>query len=249
MSLVIGHRGAKGHYRENSLRSIRIAKELGCHIIEIDVRRSIDGIFFLQHDEKVEFLDLKTGNSFETRIEDEEYVNIIKWGYEQMLFAVMHITDKCNVYLDLKIGKKEENDLEYMKKYADELIKMLEDFENIGEKIYIASFNKILMGYLSTRYFDKKYVYGLILEENEELNDSDIFNEYYYFYGLNYRSDNLRKITLKIEKGGKYAFLYTINIVEEMKNLKERNIIYHGLISDFPDRVKLFYESLRYDFE
>jgi glycerophosphoryl diester phosphodiesterase len=224
MSLVIGHRGAKGHYRENSLRSIRIAKELGCHIIEIDVRRSADGIFFLQHDEKVEFLDWKTGNTYETRIEDEEYSNITKGGYEQMLFAVMHITDKCNVYLDLKIGEKEENDREYIKKYADELIKTLEDFENIGEKIYMASFNKILMEY------------------NEDLNDSDIFNEYYYFYGLNYKTDNLDQVSKKIEKAGKYVFLYTINIVEEMKNLKGRGVVYHGLISDFPDRVKLFYD-------
>lgn len=242
MSLVIGHRGAKGHYRENSLRSIRIAKELGCHIIEIDVRRSADGIFFLQHDEKVEFLDWKTGNTYETRIEDEEYSNITKGGYEQMLFAVMHITDKCNVYLDLKIGEKEENDREYIKKYADELIKTLEDFENIGEKIYMASFNKILMEYLSRKYYDKKYVYGLILEENEDLNDSDIFNEYYYFYGLNYKTDNLDQVSKKIEKAGKYVFLYTINIVEEMKNLKGRGVVYHGLISDFPDRVKLFYD-------
>ena len=45
MYLTIGHRG-QGHYRENSLRAIRIAKEFKSEIIEIDVRRSKDGYFF-----------------------------------------------------------------------------------------------------------------------------------------------------------------------------------------------------------
>ena len=47
--LCIGHRGARGHEPENTLRSVRRALELGAHGIEIDVRMA-DGEIVVIHD-------------------------------------------------------------------------------------------------------------------------------------------------------------------------------------------------------
>lgn len=240
MYLTIGHRGAKGHYRENSLRSIRIAKEFGCEIIEIDVRRSKDGHFFLQHDEEVKMFDFTTGEVQITRIEDENFERIRQSGIEQLLPAIMHITDKANVYLDLKI-----EDNENVKRYADDLIENLKEFEEIGHKFFLASFNKKLMDYLSKKYYDKKYLYGLILDENEELTKKEIQSQFYYFYVFNYNSKNLKEFAKQICKENKFVFLYTLNIIEEMRGLENRGIKFHGIVSDFPDRVKLFCKSFR----
>lgn len=51
--LCIGHRGARGHEPENTLRSIRRALELGANAIEIDVW-SVDGELVVIHDSRLD---------------------------------------------------------------------------------------------------------------------------------------------------------------------------------------------------
>ncbi len=48
--LVIAHRGASGHARENTLEAIRLAREMGADGIEIDVHGCLDGGFLVRHD-------------------------------------------------------------------------------------------------------------------------------------------------------------------------------------------------------
>ncbi|MBB5353202.1 glycerophosphoryl diester phosphodiesterase [Haloferula luteola] len=52
--LVIAHRGDWRNAPENSVAAIEGAIELGCHGVEIDLRRSKDGHFVLMHDETVD---------------------------------------------------------------------------------------------------------------------------------------------------------------------------------------------------
>lgn len=48
--MVIAHRGASGHALENTLPAFRIAAEMGCHGIELDVHVTSDGQFVVHHD-------------------------------------------------------------------------------------------------------------------------------------------------------------------------------------------------------
>jgi glycerophosphoryl diester phosphodiesterase len=50
---VVGHRGAATQAPENTLPSIRKAKELGCRWVELDVKLSRDGVPILMHDERL----------------------------------------------------------------------------------------------------------------------------------------------------------------------------------------------------
>jgi glycerophosphoryl diester phosphodiesterase len=51
---VIGHRGAAAAAPENTLASLRKAKELGAEWVEFDVKLSGDGVAILMHDERLE---------------------------------------------------------------------------------------------------------------------------------------------------------------------------------------------------
>lgn len=48
--LVIAHRGASGTRRENTVEAFRHARVLGADWVELDVRRSADGVLVVHHD-------------------------------------------------------------------------------------------------------------------------------------------------------------------------------------------------------
>ena len=51
--LRIGHRGAAGHAPENTLTAIRKGIALGVNFVEVDVRRTADGVLVVLHDATV----------------------------------------------------------------------------------------------------------------------------------------------------------------------------------------------------
>jgi glycerophosphoryl diester phosphodiesterase len=48
--LVIAHRGASVRERENTVRAFEVASELGADWVELDVRRTADGVIVVHHD-------------------------------------------------------------------------------------------------------------------------------------------------------------------------------------------------------
>ncbi|SEH89480.1 glycerophosphoryl diester phosphodiesterase [Rhizobium tibeticum] len=50
----IGHRGASGHVRENTLAAFRLAAELGAEMWELDTQITKDGVVVVSHDDHLE---------------------------------------------------------------------------------------------------------------------------------------------------------------------------------------------------
>ena len=53
----IGHRGAPGVFPANTMRGFQHALELGCTMVECDVRQAADGVLVLAHDPHVQAVD------------------------------------------------------------------------------------------------------------------------------------------------------------------------------------------------
>ena len=47
---VIAHRGAREAARENTLPAFRLAREFGAEWVELDARRTADGVVVVHHD-------------------------------------------------------------------------------------------------------------------------------------------------------------------------------------------------------
>jgi glycerophosphoryl diester phosphodiesterase len=58
VTTVFAHRGAHLNVRENTLDSFREARELGVAGVELDVRRTSDGVMVVHHDPVVEFMTI-----------------------------------------------------------------------------------------------------------------------------------------------------------------------------------------------
>lgn len=50
---VIGHRGASGRFPENTVAAFRAARSLGADWVELDVRRTADGVLAVHHDDRL----------------------------------------------------------------------------------------------------------------------------------------------------------------------------------------------------
>lgn len=66
--MVVAHRGAHNDIPENSLASIDRAVEEGAHIVELDVRKTKDGVFVIMHDQTLDRTTTGTG-----KVEDYTY--------------------------------------------------------------------------------------------------------------------------------------------------------------------------------
>lgn len=51
LPFCIGHRGASGHERENTLAAFRRASELGAEMWELDTQMTLDGVVVVSHDD------------------------------------------------------------------------------------------------------------------------------------------------------------------------------------------------------
>ncbi|KJF72807.1 glycerophosphodiester phosphodiesterase [Agrobacterium arsenijevicii] len=51
LPFCIGHRGASGHARENTLEAFRLASELGAEMWELDTQLTKDGVVVVSHDD------------------------------------------------------------------------------------------------------------------------------------------------------------------------------------------------------
>jgi glycerophosphoryl diester phosphodiesterase len=54
LPLCIGHRGASGHERENTVAAFRLAAELGAEMWELDTQLTRDGVVVVSHDDHLE---------------------------------------------------------------------------------------------------------------------------------------------------------------------------------------------------
>src|SRR5262249_33325887 len=54
LPFCIGHRGASGHVRENTLAAFRLASELGAEMWELDTQLTLDGVVVVSHDDHLQ---------------------------------------------------------------------------------------------------------------------------------------------------------------------------------------------------
>ncbi|MEC7173697.1 MAG: glycerophosphodiester phosphodiesterase family protein [Bacteroidota bacterium] len=227
VSLIIGHRGAKGHIAENTLPSIEKALELGVDGIEIDVFLCKSGELIVFHDKKLDRLTNTQGY-----IENLDYDSIkkirVKGKYKiPTLNQVIELIEG-NAFLNIELKgsgtagpthKLLTSFIEQKKWMANQFIissfnwEELEIFYKLNQKIPIA----ILTGsYPLDAINIAKRLKALAINPN-------------------FKTLNLKNVK-KIQKEGFKVFPYTIN---NMKDIEEMlNLEVDGIITDFPERVK-----------
>ncbi|WP_419212752.1 glycerophosphodiester phosphodiesterase [Maribacter sp. X9] len=224
--LVIGHRGAMGHERENTLASIQKAIDLGVDMIEIDVFKIKSGEIVVFHDDTVDRLTNGPGKIEEYNILDLKKL-IVDGGHQiPMLQDVLKLIDnRVALNIELK-GDATADRVNFIMNYY------IKDKNWSPENFLISSFKWDELREM--RKLNPNVAIAILTEENpldaipvaKELNAVAINP---YFKKLD------AEIATQLKDAGLKIYTWTVNEPEDISDMKEIGV--DGIITNYPERV------------
>lgn len=93
-TVILGHRGASAHAPDNTIAGFRLALEHGADGVELDVRRSADGILVLHHEPETPELGLLRNQPFADIRHIDPTIPTLDEAWEVLSDAVVNIEIK-----------------------------------------------------------------------------------------------------------------------------------------------------------
>ncbi len=222
---IIGHRGAIGHFPENTLESFEKAIALGCHGVELDVHLSADKIPMVIHDPTTDRTTSVKANVSELTADKLKTIPIEGNYLIPTLEDVFQLIDRrCFINVEIKEGAALFPTIELINRfvskgwqYTDFLISSF-DWEALSE---IRSRQpEIPLGVLTATDLD------LAINFAEFIN-AEAIHPYYHL---------LTKINCETMLGkGFKVYPWTVNEQSDILSIKNLNVT--GIITDFPERI------------
>ena len=224
---VYGHRGAKGHYAENTLGSIKKAIELGVDGIEIDVFRCATGELVVFHDQKIDSLTDGEGLIELLSLDSIKKLNVL--GVEKIP-TLSEVMDLVNAEVVLNIELKGSN----TSFLTHQLLKSyFESSSWTPNKVFISSFNWDELR--AFHQLNKEVKVAVLIEETDPINAIKIAKEINAF-AINSEHSLLNKENIsKIKSENLKVYAWTVNKSKDIKRMKTLGV--DGIISDYPERI------------
>lgn len=221
--IVIAHRGASAYAHENSLEAFEIAIEQGAQMVEFDVRKTVDKVLVLYHDEDYLGDEINTLTLW-------KFKEIFRGQTATLEEALKLCQGRVRMNVEIKESGYEEEILEMVLKYASVNDFVMTSF-NAPSLLKIKKLNEnVRIGYVLGRV--KSFLQGWLsdlLTANRkaiELADFIIVNHSRVEKGLTRNSFYKNKKIL----------VWTVNEQERAKKLLEEKNVY-GIITDNPDKI------------
>jgi len=245
--MVIGHRGACGYACQNTWESFKKAMEIGVDYLECDVRKSMDGVFYLSHDEIVKTIAGEKVKISQTPSKILKTVKLKKGGFLLTLEdLIKKILTEQKIQLDLKIKGAEFELIDFIRKnnllerciitshHASSLrlLKVLEPKLILGitfpRERFSTFFKTALSPILALIIILIKETYFLYLGWWCSYAKADFITVWYLL---------LSERTIKsAHKKGIGVFVFAVNRHRHIRKVMRWEV--DGIISDYPDRVK-----------
>jgi glycerophosphoryl diester phosphodiesterase len=219
--LRIGHRGAAGYSPENSLAALDKAIELGADLVEVDVRRTRDGVLVLFHDEQVDRTTDGHG-----KLEEFTLHNLRKLdtglGQPVPLLeeALKRIQGRIGVILELKVEGT-----------ATQACRVVESSGYSGPIMYASFLHRELMDVRRMQPSAETLVLAKDIGH-----DFRIFATHAQFTHVGLAVDCVTPgLVTALHAEGLKVFAFTANTSADIRRMKTCGV--DGIISNFPDRI------------
>jgi glycerophosphoryl diester phosphodiesterase len=234
---IIGHRGAKGHYPENTMLGFTKAVEMGADGIELDVHMSNDKKLVVMHDETLDrtttdrglikdwkifgLKNVKTGVKFRNM---SKYNHT--WHRERVpeLFEVLALFAKENTLLNVEL-KTDVYDYEGIEREVHHTVKT----RGMLDRVIFSSFNLDTLDRLKKHDPNVRisYLVNELPEDYEQMMETHDFEAYHL------RVDSALKNMEALKKNGIFFRIWTVNEREHMEQFIDAGV--RAIITDYPD--------------
>ena len=226
--LIIGHRGAKGYIAENTLASFQKALDLGVDMIELDVHRCASGEIVVIHDETIDRTTSGSGLVSEISLLQLKMVSIEVEHYMPTLAEVLDLINrKCVVNIELKGANTAKATLKIIDLYIGEKNWQSTDF-------IISSFDWLALE--DVHHKNPNIPIGVLTATDIDLsigfaNFCSAVAIHPYFHLLTH------DLVSKMKAENLKIYPWTVNEQEDIIFTQSFDV--DGIISDYPDRLKL----------
>ncbi|PKK40671.1 Glycerophosphoryl diester phosphodiesterase [Clostridiaceae bacterium JG1575] len=221
---VVGHRGGAGiGAPENCLPAVDVALKNGAAYVEVDVQRTLDGAYILNHDKNFARVANDPRTAQEMTLKQIKELNVGRGRKGAFLNAKVptaeELMDHCKghigIYLELK-GVSAD------RKMADDMVRLIRA-HNMQKEVVVMSLDYELISYVAKTYPDitTGFVYFLAFGRIDEfVTDVLILEE-----------DAATEANLdRIHAAGKKAVVWTVNTPESMEKFSGLEV--DGIITD-----------------
>lgn len=219
--LRIGHRGAAGHAPENTLAAIQKGIALGVDFVEIDVRRTADGVLVVLHDETVNRTTDGKGRVDRLSLWDIEKLNAGNGEHIPTLEEVLKVVaGEAGLMLELKVKGVARQTVEAVREagfrdpviYASFLHDELKHVRTVDPEASLM----VLFGGLSRAPVARAIKYGPS------------------YVGLRHDKAT-RPLVDSFHRADLLVFVYTADAPSDIQRALSLDV--DGVISNFPDRI------------
>lgn len=230
---VYGHRGYGEGMPENSLSAIKKSIQDKLDYVEIDVQRTKDRKYVLNHDKTFErvsynsppYINKRVNQLTLSQIEKLDIGSKVSKKYSgERVPTLEQVLDLCKNKIKINLELKENVD----KKMIDDVMDMIEK-KGMKKQVFLTSLNAENINYIEKKNptFDTGIIYFI------KLGDYQKFNSDYMI--MEEREANEKTIN-KIHSHGKRVIVWTINTPESIDKFSKMDV--DGIITDYPDEVK-----------
>jgi glycerophosphoryl diester phosphodiesterase len=230
--LCFGHRGAKGHAPENTLKSIDKALDLGADWIEIDVY-CIDQHLVVFHDETLERTTNGTGYLSDKTF---PYLRSLDAGEGERIPTLEEVLDAIAARAGINIEIKGPN-------AAPAVVNAIRDRVASGwgiDRFLVSSFDYREIGLV--RDLDQNVRIGVLLDGicNAYPTIAETVDAYSVHQNIDYIDD---RFVRDAHDRGLRVLVYTVNRPEQIRAMASMGV--DGVFTDYPDRVVSLTKSAR----
>ena len=215
----IAHRGASGYYPDNTLAAIRHAAELGAEEVEIDVRKTKDGVLILHHDATIKDGSKKREIS-QLSLKQIQKINPDVCTLDEALACIAETN--MQVLIEFKVSGIESKVLDCVEANA------------LSQTARYASFKLDVLRKVHKLDDAAQTVY--LINEKDKLKDVEEDPDDYRSSTISVKLELLsEKLIRKLHLAGKQVIAWTVNNKSDVEAARQMGV--DGITTDYPDLV------------
>lgn len=233
---IIAHRGASAERPENTLEAIRLALDEGAHAVEIDLKRTMDGVVILMHDATVDRTTQGTG-----------LVHRLSYAQVQTLDAArnfrpypgQHAVPRLEEVLET-VQQRAWLNLEltnYPSPFDDLPERVAQVLQSLGytDRVWVSSFNPVAL-WRFRRALPQVPTAFLVLPKGWSMVSVFLLARILQVYALHPHRKHLHHPWWRRwQQRGYKVYMYTLNTPEEWREAFRQRL--DGLFTDYPARA------------